>query len=91
MSNPVERVNKYQCCEVEFGHEKFMEHLETVHRFVKGTKCRKGLIMALDGSDFYSNTYLWTIPCPAGDITAKQFSSGPRDKTDYLAMMTKDE
>jgi len=90
-SAPVERVNKFICCEKKFSHPEFIAHITTEHGFVKGMQCRRSLVTALDGSSFYWNTYEWEIPCPNKTLKVTQHSSGPRDKGDLLAMWGEDE
>lgn len=79
-------VNEFHCCETRFEHPEFIAHLTSVHGFVKGTPCNRTLIQALDGSDFYSNTFQLEIPCGDKTIKAHQVSSGPRAKGDLMNM-----
>lgn len=69
----------------DMNHAEMIEHLKTVHGFVPlGAKCRKSLIQAIDGSDFYSNVFEWTIPTPTGEVKAIQTDTGPRHAGDLL-------
>lgn len=81
----IERVNEFHCCEQVFSWPEFLAHITTVHGFVKGTQCRRSLVQALDGSDFYSNTYELEIPCGDKTIKVQQVSSGPREKGDLMS------
>lgn len=74
----IERVNEFHCCDKVMSHPDFIAHITEAHGFVKGTKCRRLLVQALDGSDFYSNTFEWQIPCGETTIKAQQVSAGPR-------------
>lgn len=76
----IKRVNEFHCCEQTLSHADFIAHLTTAHGFVKGTQCRRSLVQALDGSDFYSNTSEWEIPCGDKTIKAQQVSAGPRGR-----------
>lgn len=76
----IKPVNVFHCCETVMSHADFIAHITTVHGFVKGTKCRRSLVQALDGSDFYSNTFEWEMPCGDKTIKAQQINSGPRGK-----------
>jgi hypothetical protein len=69
----------WQCntCEAkpEFDSNAAMvEHLTTVHGLAKPLKGNKSLKMALDGSDYYSNSYEWTF---ANGVKAMQWMRGP--------------
>lgn len=90
MSKPaklkVERVNNFYCCAKVLSHPEFIAHLTTVHGFAKGTGCRRSLVQALEGSDFYSNTFEWEIPCGNKTLKAQQVNSGPREKGDLMSM-----
>ncbi len=76
----VESINEFHCCEQVFQRPEFLAHLTSVHGFVKGTKCTRSVIQAIDGSDFYSNVMQWEIPCGDKTIKAQQVNSGPRAK-----------
>jgi len=76
----IKRVNDFHCCEQTYSHADFIAHITTAHGFVKGTQCRRSLVQALDGSDFYSNTFEWEIPCGDKTIKAQQVSAGPRGR-----------
>lgn len=92
MKNPpyakreIKSVNEFHCCDKVFSHGDFLHHLTADHGFVKGTQCRRSLVQALDGSDFYSNTFEWEIPCGEKTIKAHQVNGGPRAKGDLMAM-----
>jgi len=81
----IERVNEFHCCEQVFTHTDFIKHLYDAHGFVRGTQCARSLIQALDGSDFYSNIFEWSIPCGDKTVKAQQVSSGPRSKGDMMS------
>lgn len=68
------------------SHPEFLNHITAEHGFVKGTQCRRSLVQALDGSEFYSNTFEWEIPCGDKTIKAQQVSAGPREKGDLMSM-----
>lgn len=80
----IKRVNEFHCCDKAMSHADFLVHLTSVHGFVKGTQCRRSLIQALDGSDFYSNIFEWKIPCGEKTIKVQQVSGGPRGKDDLM-------
>lgn len=63
--------------------EEFLAHLKTVHKYEKA-QARRELVEALDGQDWYSNTFKWTIPVPGGEVTALQCDAGPRHKHDSM-------
>jgi hypothetical protein len=71
-------VNEFHCCDKPMSHSEFINHITTEHGFVKKTQCRRSLVQALDGADFYSNTFEWEIPCGDKTIKAIQVRSGPR-------------
>ena len=57
-----------------------IEHLRTVHNIVNG-KGTKSLRMALDGADFYHNSFTWTMAAPDGaPVKLIEETSGPRSK-----------
>lgn len=84
---PVERKRFYQCqtCKdaPEQSHPEFVEHLKTVHGYVKA-QANRCLVQALDGSDWYSNVFEWTVPTPTGEVKALQVDSGPRHEHDSM-------
>lgn len=82
----IERVNEFHCCDKAYSHADFIAHITTAHGFVKGTQCRRSLVQALDGSDFYSNTFEWEIPCGDKTIKAQQVNAGPRERGDLMSM-----
>lgn len=86
MKRKIERVNEFHCCEQTFAHPDFITHITTVHGFVKGTQICRSMIQALDGSDFYSNTFELEIPCGDKTIKAQQVSAGPRERGDLMNM-----
>ena len=74
----VVETNEFCCCQEIFQKEAFIQHLETVHGFVRGTQCVRMLSTAVDGEGFYSNTYQWEIPCGDQRVKTTQCVSGPR-------------
>lgn len=82
----IERVNEFHCCDKAYSHAEFLTHITSEHGFVKGTQCRRSLVQALDGSDFYSNTFEWEIPCGENTIRVQQVSAGPRSRDDLMSM-----
>lgn len=82
----IEQVNEFHCCGEVFSQPDLVAHLTTAHGFVKGTQCRRSLVQALDGSDFYSNTFEWEIPCGDKTIKVQHVSAGPRGKRDMMNM-----
>ena len=82
----IKRVNEFHCCDQAMSHADFIAHITTAHGFVKGTQCRRSLVQALDGSDFYLNTLEWEIPCGDKTIKVLQVSAGPRSKGDLMSM-----
>lgn len=87
MKQPVEQKRYYQCqtCanSPEMSHPEFIEHLKTVHKYERA-QARRSLVQALDGSDWYSNVFEWTVPVPGGEVKALQCDSGPRHKHDSM-------
>lgn len=81
----VERVNEFHCCEKAYSYADFITHITVTHGFVKGNQCRRSLVQALDGSDFYSNTYELEIPCGEKTLKVTQVSSGPRKRGDLMS------
>lgn len=67
----------------EMTKAEFVAHLKTVHKYEKA-QARRELVEALDGSDWYSNTFRWTIPTPTGEVKALQNDSGPRHEHDPM-------
>lgn len=82
----IQRINEFHCCDKVFSRPDFMVHLTNEHGFVKRTQCNRSLLQALDGSDFYSNTYQWEIQCGDKTIKVTEVDSGPRAKGDLLSM-----
>lgn len=82
----IERVNEFHCCGKAMSHADFIAHITEAHGFVKGTQCSRSLVQALDGSDFYSNTFEWSIPCGDKVIKAQQVNSGPRERHSMMSM-----
>lgn len=84
---PIKRSVTFQClaCKDLAAMERpaFLEHIKAVHGYERA-QSRRQLIQALDGSDWYSNAFEWTIPTPSGDIKAIQSDTGPRGKHDPM-------
>lgn len=76
-----EQVNEFYCCDKAFSHKEFIAHISAEHGFVKGTQCQRSLVQAIDGTDFYSNTFEWSIPCGDKTVNAQQTNSGPRNSS----------
>lgn len=76
----IELIHEFHCCEKVFSTPEFKAHLIAEHGYVVGTKGNRSLQLALDGGDFYSNTFEWKIPCGDKIIKAIEVSSGPRKR-----------
>lgn len=86
---PIVRSIVWQCVSCptagDMKHPEMMDHLKTVHGFdAANTKVKKSLVQALDGSDWYSNVFEYTIPTPSGEVKALKSDSGPRHKHDPM-------
>lgn len=84
---PIEHRNIFYCCLKEFSVFEFKEHIAVEHGFQQGTVCKRTLSMAVDGSDFFSNSFDWEIPCGAETLKIRQVMSGPLGKHDLLSGM----
>ena len=86
-SEPMERKIAWVCQTCPEGPEmsksEFVVHLKAVHKYERA-QARRQLVSALDGSDWYANTFEWTIPTPTGDVKALQCDAGPRHKHDPM-------
>lgn len=86
-NQPVESKRYFQCQTCpdapEMSKDQFVTHLREVHKYEKA-QSRRCLVQALDGSEWYSNVFEWTVPTPTGDVKALQCDSGPRHKHDPM-------
>lgn len=71
-------MTEYHCCDQKFDHAKFVDHLKMAHRLQPGTKCKMSMISALDGSNFYQNTFEIEIPCGTAIVKAIKIEAGNR-------------
>jgi hypothetical protein len=69
-------------------HSEMLEHLKNAHGLeTKGLKCKKSMLMHLDGSDFYSSTWQVTIvPLSGSEIKMTNATCNPRS-TSYPSFM----
>ena len=71
----------YTCVNTPTTHAEIMEHVKNFHGInLKGVKVQRSLIQALDGSDWYSNTYEYTIPNGDKEIKLLNTKSGLWEK-----------
>lgn len=66
MKEPAKPSNDWICLQCpgkpSFEHPAMMEHLKNVHQIdTKNTKGSRALLAHIDGSDFFTYTWEWTI------------------------------
>ena len=80
----MKNINNFICnCSPGVMNQKqFMEHLKTVHNIdgenIKGTR---KMIMHMDGRDWYSSEYLWTLE---SGVIFTQYCKNKRSKNDPM-------
>ncbi len=81
---PIERVHTFICCDKAMTKPELLAHIKEAHGFTEKTPCKRSMTMALDGSDFYHNSFEWSIPCGDKTIKVTEIDKGPRGSGDLL-------
>lgn len=67
------------CKSEEMTHAQAMEHLRDKHELdTKGLKCRKQMLMHMDGDTWFTSNYEVTIETPAGELKLTNSVTLPR-------------
>lgn len=69
----------------EMTHPEMIAHLKETHGLEsKGLKCRRQMLMHVDGDTWFTSQYLVTIETPGGELKLTNSTMNPRESDDPM-------